>query len=200
MSENAFRDFISQNITAVDELARRYGEYRIEETKSYLDDLKLKLSASVPGGYSYIGAKDQRVIAESEQLFGWTKKFEIQGIITSATIAFGYHVITSQVAGQWPLMNGRCWTGVKVWLPTPTKSAALARGREMAIESEVVDGDWLLWRAWEPLSAASIVGFHTRIFGDERAVDHDEIVAQLEQWRGTFETIVSHLSSTPGNV
>jgi hypothetical protein len=196
MIDKPFQSFVVENLSALDELTRRYGEYRSEVVRSYLDELGTAIERRTPAGYR---AQRCSVLTYSEQMCGWVRELEISGTKTLSAIGFGfYYPAPAVAAGQWPFMNASCWTGVKVRLPKNLKDAALALVRELALDTEPSLDDWLLYRPWAPLSATSLDGFHTRIIGEDRATGQNEIVEQLFQWKADFDNIVAHLTSASG--
>ncbi len=194
MIDKIFQDFVRDNLGPLDELARRYGEYRIEVMRSYFDELLSRIRVNATAGYQCTGSDS--VKAETEQVYGWSRELQISGVRTTATIAFGFHISSAAIAGGWPLMGRSCWTGIKVWLPTNVRNSALTRARELAIDTEPRDSLWLLWRYCEPFSAATVEGLHMRLAGEDRVAGQNEIVEQLDQWKGDFEEIVLHLNQT----
>jgi len=53
MIEKSFAEFMQTNFTAVDELSRRFIEYRIAVAERYADELRAKIKATEPAGYSF---------------------------------------------------------------------------------------------------------------------------------------------------
>ena len=91
-------------------------------------------------------------------------------------------------------MNRGCWTGVRASLPPNLRVLILACARELALDTEPLENNWLFWRQWEPLSATTVEGFHTRLLGDDRVAGQIEIVEQLVQWKSDFDRILAHLN------
>lgn len=191
MIDKSFQGFVIQNLGPLDELARRYAEYRIQVTQSYLEELRIRIRTHTPQGYRFEGSSS--VVAESEQVCGWVKNLEIAGIRTAVALGFAFYTTSASLAGGWPLMNGSCWTGAKIWLPAKIRDAALAHARELSLDTEPVDSNWLLWRRWAPLSATTVEGFHQRVVGEDRALGQTEIIDQLVQWKVDFEKVFAHL-------
>lgn len=187
-----FQGFVSENIESMDELARRYGGYRIEVVRSYIDELLSHIRDAVPDGYQCVG--NDSVKAETEHICGWFRDFQISGISKTAIIAFGFHTHSIAFAGGWPLMNRSCWTGIKILLPVNVRQSVLARAHELTMNTEPNDNPWILWRFWDPLSAATVTGLHMRLVGEDRVAGQKAIVDELHKWRSDFESIVLYLN------
>lgn len=188
MIDKSFEEFVRQNLMPLDELARRYAEYRIEVSQSYLNELRANIRARTPADYSFVEDKC-RVLVAGEQVCGWSRDLEVSGTKTAATICFGFNItVSSSLSGDWPFMNGGCWTGIRAWLPAgQRREAILASVRQLALDSERIDRNWILWLPWEPLSATTVEGFHERITAKDRAAGQNEIVERLFQWKTNFE-------------
>jgi hypothetical protein len=190
MIDRSFQEFVRHNLIQLDELARRYAEYRIEVSQSYLNELQAKIRTRTPAGHRFDGS--YHILANSEQVCGWVREIEIYGTKTTAAICFAFHIASAAaLAGGWPLMNGGCWTGIRVSLPASVQKVVLAASRKLALGTERVYNNWILWRPWEPLSATTIEGFHARVTGQDRTTSQDEIVEQLFQWKADFEEVLA---------
>ena len=90
-------------------------------------------------------------------------------------------------------MNNACWTGIYVWLPPDTRVRFLEIARRVSTHSEPVDGNWILWRFWQPLSSASVEGLHEHLTGSQREAEQQEIVNEIEEWKYGFEKTLAQL-------
>ena len=53
MSMREFANFVEKNIATLDELPRRYAEYRIATSQSYWDELRSLIRAKTPPEYTF---------------------------------------------------------------------------------------------------------------------------------------------------
>jgi hypothetical protein len=196
MSDKAFEDFVNHHLVTLDELARRYADYRKEVSESWWRELSGHIRAKTPVDYRFLDdkfLKRQNGSVEGEHRCGWSRNLEISGVATVAAICFGVNVPVLDFAGRWPFMNNTCWTGIKVGLPANTRTRLSDIARRVPMHSGPVEGDWVLWPFWEPLCLASVEGLHEHLTGDQRHAEQQEIVGELEQWRESFEKILSQL-------
>ena len=197
--EKAFAEFAQQNLVILDELSRRYAEYRFKIGQQFWHDLgRLIIREHCPAGYEFVDEKPN--LSEAvEHYCGWRRAVDFHGTPTAANIAFGYdsrRPISEGVQGTssgWPFMDNSCWTGVKMWVPDVR--GFLNFSRQITSDTEPEDNWWLMWRYWEPLSAADLEGLHERLTGKEREVGQQEILEQLVQWRQDFEKILSRMQT-----
>jgi hypothetical protein len=194
MIDKAMQEFVQQNLVTLDELSRRYAEYRIEASKSYLDELRTKIGRCIPDGYRFDGI--YRISSDVEQVCGWSRDLEILNTKTTVKICFAFLISGTDLAGGWPLMNGGCWTGIRIWLPPRIRDIVIASAGALALHTEPPDDSWVLWRLWEALSGTSIEGFHKRLTGEDRATGQDEIVGELIQWKADFEKVLSNIDNS----
>jgi hypothetical protein len=189
MIEKAFEEFVQENLIALDELARRYAEYRLKLSQGYWEDLRSQIRVRKPIGYNFLDEKGALSVA-GEKTCGWSCNLDFFGTQTIAVIGFGVNVTVADVAGGWPFLNNTCWTGIRVGLSTNSLKTLLETARRLAIDSEPVVRNWVLWRFWQPLCAATVEGLHEQLSGASRAAGQLEIVDQLEWWRQNFENLL----------
>jgi hypothetical protein len=75
--DKSFDGFVKQNLALLDELSRRYAEYRVAVCQSYLDELQAKIGVRTPAGYRF--GVNWRVTTTGEQVCGWNRDLEISG-------------------------------------------------------------------------------------------------------------------------
>lgn len=197
--DKLFEDFVRENLGKLDELAQRYGEYRTAATKAFIDDLRTLIRAKTPARYQYWEDKDSRTAVET--IVGWFREFELSGIRATATVAFGWGYPTSRIAGGWLFKGGGgCWTGIKVYLPSGVRNKALAYAREIGIETERAEDNWLIWSVWAPLASTTVEGLHQRLVGEDRISTATEITEQLVLWTRDFESIVARFQEAEVSV
>ncbi len=189
MIEKAFAEFVQQNLVTLDELARRYAEYRNEITQGYWDELRTLIQKSTPTGYCFEGV-DKDLLKVGERVCGWSRALDDHG--SKATIGFGVYVKLSDLSGAcWPLASNNCWTGLRVWANTESQNALLQIGRQQILDTEQRDSDWLFWRR-QPLGAIELQDLHTRLT-EAGVVSREEILKVLKSWRQTVDPILSQL-------
>jgi hypothetical protein len=193
MVEVAFPNFAQEHIVELDQLGRRYGEYRISKSQAYLDELGAKVTAAAQPGYQALRAV---VKADVEQICGWWRPVTLFGTSTSVNVAFGIFCSSLMLAGGWPFAG--CWTGISIWIPSGHVASFQKLAEAAGALSEAPDRDapnWRCWRPWLPLGAANIEVLHDRIVGPNRGLGQDEIVKELQSWRAIFDQIQASASS-----
>ena len=194
MIDEPFRTFIQHNLTSVDELMRRYAEYRYDVLTTYFNELQEKIRNRTPPDCAF--ESSYRMLDNGEQVFGWRLLLQIDENPINTLIGFGFTNKESlPLSGGWPLANGSCWTGIRFssWQNLRHKIPAI--GRALGIDTEKNDQPWLLWRFWTPLSAVSVEGLHTRLTGQDRFIGQEEIVDELFKWKDDLSKILDQTTS-----
>jgi hypothetical protein len=189
MIDKAFGEFAQQNLATLDELARRYAEYRNEMSQSWWDELRALIQKSTPTGYAFEGV-DRDLFTRGERVCGWSRGLGDQ---SKATIAFGVNVTVPDLArGRWPLMAKTCWTGARVWASTDSQNIIFNVGRQQIVDTEPRDNDWLFWRYWVPRRSVDRQDLHI-LEREAGTATQEEIVDELELWRQSIDPILSQL-------
>jgi hypothetical protein len=122
MTDRDFEAFAEQNLSALEDLSRMYGEYRINVCESFWKALSNYLEAATPHGYSYYFEPkpfDKMDYSQTgERTCGWRK--DISELIGCAQprhvhVLFGSWYSRARLArGEWPIFQP--WTGIFVGL------------------------------------------------------------------------------------
>ncbi|MGH9771940.1 MAG: hypothetical protein ACRD4Q_09620 [Candidatus Acidiferrales bacterium] len=148
MIENTFGDFVRKNFTALDELVRRYSEYKIEVAQSYWNDLRVSIQKKTPVNYIFDGADKELLLPKrSERVCGWSRPINERG--HKVTIGFGIDMQPAELArGTWPF--NRCLSGARVWADRDWQLNFYNIGRQKVSDTEPSDDSWVLWKFWQP--------------------------------------------------
>jgi len=202
MIEKAFSEFVRDHFTALDELAQRYAEYRIETAQSYWSELRDLIRRNTPIGYVFEGV-DRDLLKKKggtdeeeagERVIGWSRS--VDNLESRATIGFGVNVTVSALArNRWPFAN--CWTGIRVWAASELQNLLMNSARDLILSTEHRDGVWLFWQSWQPLAAIQPQDLHLRLTESTRSSGHQEILNDLVQWKQNFEAMLTRLPEPP---
>jgi hypothetical protein len=101
MIDKAFADFVKQHLVTLDELARRYTEYRTDVIESWWSELSEHIRLRTPADYDFLDDKflRQNRLAEGEHRCGWSRNLEVSGTQTLAAICFGVNVTVALLVG-----------------------------------------------------------------------------------------------------
>ena len=198
MTYSLFEELVLADLVRLDELAKTYAKYRVTISQRFLDELGTKIVARVPGGYSSFAENPQLSAQGAEKICGWARDVEVLGTKSTATVCFGVYLFPLTLVEGWPFMNGGAWTGIRLWLPARARIALLASARNIALETEPRDRNWIAWRHWTPLSAVDLSGLHSRLTGQDRGISQDEIVDELIKWTTDFEEMLHGLNRSAG--
>lgn len=201
MPSDSFGGFVVSNLRPIDDLAKEYAKYKAACLNSFYSVLDKSVITWKPDGCDV--SHDERCDpAGAWYASGWEWKFEADGCrINIATRFESFIAHSSLQQGEWPMMSGRCWTGVRILNghQTTQRDWLLRKAREARVPTQPIDASdkpLCLWRPFPALGSASLEVFRERITTDAGKTAN-EIVAELKEWNEYLKLMRSASSGEP---